>query len=524
LFSYPRFLGQRKFAKFFAKYIFAKIRKMALSLSRASLYCTFLGIVIFCIFTISSYVQIHLLLHFRNFSTIHTGPRGEGDVEVLAYVNSNLIVVHQDPSGSKPSSSSNNLDQLPLVKVPSAIQSNISSTSRTKVPHTQNHSETQKINSDSVTVKSVAVIKNPKSDIQANNEMRNDENKETKTKINNAKTETKKPSTKKETVLQNFTVEGWPENKSRNAEDYVNYDQPTATLIPQKPFSSASSDDISNPQVLVVVQSAPKNKLLREEVRRTWGHACVTTHSSWCSLVFILGELANQDRDPLQSELEQEYNQYGDILQDAFLDSYNNLTIKSIHILKYFVSISDQIGNKYLLKTDDDSFIHLEALWDLAKARLEKKSNHLIGYLQLGLKKHHYLPLAHKPTTGNLKKTTWLKWLIPTYMYNKKFFPQFLSGSGYLLTRQASECLLQKSKTIPIVHLEDVYITGLCAASCHLRREHNKGFKARKMEKINEYNIQLSDVVIHYATGQMDRFFDQTIQLKNENLDDLTAT
>ena len=73
---------------------------------------------------------------------------------------------------------------------------------RTKVPHTQNHSETQKINSDSVTVKSVAVIKNPKSDIQANNEMRNDENKETKTKINNAKTETKKPSTKKETVLQ----------------------------------------------------------------------------------------------------------------------------------------------------------------------------------------------------------------------------------------------------------------------------------------------------------------------------------
>ena len=46
------------------------------------------------------------------------------------------------------------------------------------------------------------MIKNPKSDIQANNEMRNDENKETKTKINNAKTETKKPSTKKETVLQ----------------------------------------------------------------------------------------------------------------------------------------------------------------------------------------------------------------------------------------------------------------------------------------------------------------------------------
>ena len=151
-------------------------------------------------------------------------------------------------------------------------------------------------------------------------------------------------------------------------------------------------------------------------------------------------------QDPLQDELEIEHNQFGDILQDSFLDSYNNLTIKSIHILKYFISVSDQIGNKYLLKTDDDSFIHLEALWDLAKFRLAKNSNHLIGYLQLGLKKHHYLPLAHKPTSGNLKKTTWRRWLIPTYMYTKKFFPQFLSGSGYLVNRQASECLLEKSK------------------------------------------------------------------------------
>jgi len=52
----------------------------------------------------------------------------------------------------------------------------------------------------------------------------------------------------------------------------------------------------------------------------------------------------------------------------------------------------------------------------------------------------------------------------------------------------------QPKKTVPIVHLEDVYITGLCAASCHLRREHNKGFKARKMEKppLSQYQIQVS--------------------------------
>ena len=36
-----------------------------------------------------------------------------------------------------------------------------------------------------------------------------------------------------------FIVEGWPESKSRFAEDYVNYVEPTEILIPNsKPFSS----------------------------------------------------------------------------------------------------------------------------------------------------------------------------------------------------------------------------------------------------------------------------------------------
>ena len=39
--------------------------KMALSLSRASLFCGFFGVVIFCLFTISSYVHVHLLRKFN---------------------------------------------------------------------------------------------------------------------------------------------------------------------------------------------------------------------------------------------------------------------------------------------------------------------------------------------------------------------------------------------------------------------------------------------------------------------------
>ena len=60
--------------------------------------------------------------------------------------------------------------------------------------------------------------------------------------------------------------------------------------------------------------------------------------------------------------------------------------------------------------------------------------------------------------------------------------PQYILAPNY-------EILSQK---IAIIHLEDVYITGLCAASCHIRREHHKGFKARRDPEIDAYNLTVN--------------------------------
>jgi len=42
----------------------------------------------------------------------------------------------------------------------------------------------------------------------------------------------------------------------------------------------------------------------------------------------------------------------------------------------------------------------------------------------------------------------WEKWIVPKYMYDKEFFPQFLSGLGYIMSLQVAECILQKTKAI----------------------------------------------------------------------------
>ena len=87
------------------------------------------------------------------------------------------------------------------------------------------------------------------------------------------------------------------------------------------------------------------------------------------------------DDNEVTHKIEQEHAKYSDILQESFMDSYNNLTIKSIYILKYYIRNAAKFKIDYLLKTDDDSFINLEALLDSAKYRKKKYLNHLVGHL-----------------------------------------------------------------------------------------------------------------------------------------------
>ena len=51
----------------------------------------------------------------------------------------------------------------------------------------------------------------------------------------------------------------------------------------------------------------------------------------------------------------------GDIIQENFLDSYNNLTLKSILMLKY-VKNNCENKVKYVMKCDDDTFINVPNL------------------------------------------------------------------------------------------------------------------------------------------------------------------
>ena len=50
------------------------------------------------------------------------------------------------------------------------------------------------------------------------------------------------------------------------------------------------------------------------------------------------------------------------------------------------------------------------------------------------------------------------KWEVPVYMFNGPVYPPILSGSGYVLSRSAAECIYKEAIYIPYFHLEVIII------------------------------------------------------------------
>ena len=76
-------------------------------------------------------------------------------------------------------------------------------------------------------------------------------------------------------------------------------------------------------------------------------------NQTWTGLlVFIVG--LQEDK---MADLEEESDQNGDLVITEHLDSYNNLTLKTLAAFDWMLTFCPQ--TEYLLKTDDDMFIQV---------------------------------------------------------------------------------------------------------------------------------------------------------------------
>ena len=118
----------------------------------------------------------------------------------------------------------------------------------------------------------------------------------------------------------------------------------------------------------------------RNSVRETW-KAFDQSHS--VKVVFVLGlpqlHLTKKGMK-LQEAVETESRQHEDILQEGFVDTYQNLTLKSMFSLKF---ADEYLRNRtdWVMLVDDDSYVNIPQLLTFLNL-VPNPRNDIIGKVQ----------------------------------------------------------------------------------------------------------------------------------------------
>ncbi|RVE49721.1 hypothetical protein evm_005591 [Chilo suppressalis] len=170
-------------------------------------------------------------------------------------------------------------------------------------------------------------------------------------------------------------------------------------------------------------------------------------------LVFLLGQPSQNDSD-VQNKIDEEVEKYGDVIQEGFIDSYNNLTLKSIMMLKWITNRCNE-SVRYILKTDDDMYINVPNL----VLNLKNRSKEFNDKVQNGYKGKEYLLIGDLICGARPVLDASNKWYSPRYMYGGRVYPRYLSGTGYALSAATAHALYAAALRTNYFHLEDIYIT-----------------------------------------------------------------
>ena len=131
--------------------------------------------------------------------------------------------------------------------------------------------------------------------------------------------------------------------------------------------------------VLLVVHSAFDSFAKRQSIRQSWARDQTKLP---IKVIFILGKkLPQKDDQKVHQKVQQESQKNEDLLQEDFLDSYANLTLKSMFMLKFALNFGLKHDFEYLMKVDDDSYVHLPRLMSYISIMDKRCQNCIVGHV-----------------------------------------------------------------------------------------------------------------------------------------------
>lgn len=187
--------------------------------------------------------------------------------------------------------------------------------------------------------------------------------------------------------------------------------------------------------LIALVTSAAENFEKRSAIRATWANSELFPSME---TVFITGLSKN---DTINKKLANESQVFGDIVQEDFLDTYNNLTIKTVGAMKWVANYCN--NTKFVLKVDDDMILNTYALVPFLENFDKPFNNTLLC-----------LPNLHNKVDRNIES----KFYISEKKYRDAYYPPYCNGGAYLLTPDLPVNLYINSLYKKLFVFEDVYV------------------------------------------------------------------
>lgn len=204
--------------------------------------------------------------------------------------------------------------------------------------------------------------------------------------------------------------------------------------------------------LLLFVKSSPENSERRQAIRDTWGNETYTKSQLKVNVrvVFVLGVLPDVEQRPrVQSALLQEDEDYEDLIQQDFLDTFHNLTAKLILQFHWAHQYCSQAH--FVMSADDDVFIHIS---NLVKYLQQLQSS------QKGTK-DLWVGHVHRGAPPVRRKDS--KYHVPYELYPWPSYPDYTAGAGYVVSGDVAAKIYHATLALnSSMYIDDVFM-GICA-------------------------------------------------------------
>ncbi|XP_029971852.1 lactosylceramide 1,3-N-acetyl-beta-D-glucosaminyltransferase B [Salarias fasciatus] len=210
--------------------------------------------------------------------------------------------------------------------------------------------------------------------------------------------------------------------------------------------------------LLLFVKTSPENIERRNAIRSTWGNETYIRHALGVTVkvLFALGSVQTKREEPawskrsgvgFQERLVREDRLHSDLIQQDFLDSFHNLTLKLI--LQFHWMHKHCAHARFLMTADDDVFVHMP---------------NLVGYLQELSSRgvaDFWVGRVHRGAPPIRDRSS--KYYVPLEMYRWLSYPDYTAGAGYVVSSDVAHKIYHATLTLNAsLYIDDVFM-GICA-------------------------------------------------------------